>query len=442
VNVGCNGNSRRLPEQPAQDLTEHTDKLEYSVKALGQAGGSGKAIMGLSLWRAAVLGMSMTSATPAMAEDFLQQALDAALRAETAAGVADQAARDARRAAIDVLRQAKVASSATPFHDPVYNCAQNKLSAKIVYLTGFYAEANGDPLATGHYTAPINMSQGANVTPYQPFFDAIDQIIPQGFHNFLCHKIDYIFIDANATHAYAFWETDSQKNAANHQHNWVFIGVPISYFPVPDLATSEAAIFWSLTGVTVTYSISDQEGHNPDGRAALSGILAHEAGHISWYKQITNPQGNQASCQNLNKPYHDIAWQLSNYRIPSGFHGPRYDAQGLANENHLDSSDPYPAEVHDISSAQTNMQILYGNQNFVSLFAASSPDDDFAENYKFSVLAQLHDPNGASGNVDLGIKTVTIGIGGQSYTNQFSAGNNGIKGSCANDNTNSIPNSN
>jgi hypothetical protein len=47
----------------------------------------------------------------------------------------------------------------------------------------------------------------------------------------------------------------------------------------------------------------------------------------------------------------------------------------------------------NLPDANTKIGAVYSSGEFVSLFAAVSPEEDFAETYKYKVLAAAQDPN-------------------------------------------------
>jgi hypothetical protein len=116
----------------------------------------------------------------------------------------------------------------------------------------------------------------------------------------------------------------------------------------------------------------------------ILGILAHEMGHVIWW--IEDIIGKQCTVNGQLASFYSYTWHPINWK--HGFH--KFgDQQGNKSIENFDKDkilkDLSQGKLND---AGTKLQAIYGNENWVSLFAFVAPDEDFVETYKLYVLTQ------------------------------------------------------
>lgn len=126
----------------------------------------------------------------------------------------------------------------------------------------------------------------------------------------------------------------------------------------------------------------------PDTEELMTlGILAHEMGHIIWFDK--NIFAHQCPVNNQLASYYDLTWQ--NISIKHGFHGFGEDqdvgdhsVESFTNKTIVDLLRKNTQAA--FNEAGMDLQTVYNNARWPSLFGFVAPDEDFVETYKLWVL--------------------------------------------------------
>lgn len=259
-------------------------------------------------------------------------------------------------------------------------------------------QANGSPPA--QYSTPIVDAFG---------------IAPPWFQNMLC-SLDAIYIDnwntntdPNKSLAWGMRERASKPDANGSQPTHIGISTeiiddlrssstPYAFYesevltylllaPISPWGQKPAAAAQSFVG-TVTFAANPDPYPNTNDPEVIAvlGVLAHEMGHVVWWKYDVGD-------------YHDSnralfsSFSFRNNTFPHGYH-----VFGKEDQNNPVISPPSIRDVrYDLqygnasqatSQAAADLLKIYGGE-WASLFATVSLDEDFVETFKLAVLTNL-----------------------------------------------------
>jgi hypothetical protein len=256
-----------------------------------------------------------------------------------------------------------------------------------------------DKVPTG--TTPSNSMYATNIT-------AAFNIAPTSFQNELCNldKI-YIVTDRNLqqTNPIAWGMRERLHPHANGSKHHIAISSLVwttllsnTYSGYENWVLGALLQYPWSSGNTPLYAAS------PDTEELMTlGILAHEMGHILWFDK--NIFAHQCLVNNQIYSYYDLTWQ--NVGVKHGFHD-FGESQDVG--NHLYESFT-KKDIVDLLKRNTqasfnkagmDLQTIYSEAYWPSIFGFVAPDEDFVEAYKLWVLT-----NAASGS---NLQSLTIQI--------------------------------
>lgn len=205
-------------------------------------------------------------------------------------------------------------------------------------------------------------------------------IAPPFFQTQLC-QLDGIFIDPGRSYSWGYRENKDNQDPLMRKYIGLSAALWQGVSHAPAFTTYETGVLNTLLGLPVPqYSFA-----NPDTpEINILGLLAHEMGHILWFhKNIAKslctppPPGTQPM-------FHQHSW----FRMTSNY--PQFHYFGFDIAGNLPIDRPVRNDVQqDILTNQTEVPNdiidIYGDE-WASLFATVSPDEDFVETYELVVL--------------------------------------------------------
>jgi hypothetical protein len=302
----------------------------------------------------------------------------------------------------------------TSHFDVSKSCADDQ-SFNVCVLTS-YDPVNFDPTATDDtaYTSPqcskiVTMSYP---TIFQSVYSLAQSKRP-GVNNMLC-QLRRVFVTTDHTYpSLGIWEFPGEGPHPARGSGKVYIAVHESVLTSPrTLADQENYLLGQMVNYSGPYPPKDKQG-NPlmpsfkDGdattatqQAAILAVLGHELGHILVADTHADgafgnhPRPCKTSAKTCFKDtfFGSSRWDATKFKgrrwigVIGGNNGNKY----LNNQGDLANAKlpPNPTKS-DYDNATKAIQNIYGTGDFVSLFAAASPEEDFIETYKYRVLADV-----------------------------------------------------
>jgi hypothetical protein len=135
-------------------------------------------------------------------------------------------------------------------------------------------------------------------------------------------------------------------------------------------------------------------GATPDTPAmTVLAVLAHETGHVFWYDAFVPQRGGAINLNNFCNGNFYASGSWSNINVPAGrwidFAQP--SATATRTPDLVSSLNSHLSQNRFVEAGAT-LQAILQNQNFASLLAAFSPDEDFVEAYQWYVLLNAATP--------------------------------------------------
>jgi hypothetical protein len=209
------------------------------------------------------------------------------------------------------------------------------------------------------------------------------------FQNDICN-LKYIFVTDDAL-SWGFWEGDKQV-ARDGIPNHTYIGLSKSVFNTKysDIELGIHNTLDKLSKRTLDWQVYFDQDSNEMG---LLFAIAHELGHITFAKnRIMFVKRADCKPSNTKGCFYDNfiqqSWKQKSLDVPSrSWRNRRWTAFGdQSGTEHLHSISNIAAK-----SAQDICDILQTSE-FVGLFGSVSPDEDFVEMYRLSVLLNANPP--------------------------------------------------
>ena len=160
----------------------------------------------------------------------------------------------------------------------------------------------------------------------------------------------------------------------------------------------------------VAYTVGTADPGSPNAATtAVLGLLAHEMGHVLWVSKVqsSDPNDHGLACTQpgLKTHFHSYSWPDAGHQF--GFHrfGEIDDQHRPTTGRNIKAMLQY-LRADEPDNARSALQTLYTSQNWASLFATVSVDEDFVETYMLHQLImgqvpltafQLSIPPAASG---------------------------------------------
>jgi hypothetical protein len=279
------------------------------------------------------------------------------------------------------------------------------------------------------YSSPTCINGSAVAPSFLTQLEAAFTLASDDVQRKLC-ALDQVFITPSASFSTAtgIWEIDPLPGgpAAKRGKGGTYITIPDAMLTkATSLAAAEMALYADLFGISSYPSAPSQlplfsstgTVANRPGAGALA-ILAHELGHIvladtnadGWGGEGETPgrppsqHPRSALCRQPSNSCFENAFLEPNNALrrwnPKKFHdGMRRwikfgDQKGNKHQKNTIDFDKISKAVKraDYAGASGGMKEIYTSDEFVSLFAAVSPEEDFVETYKYKVLAAARDP--------------------------------------------------
>jgi hypothetical protein len=244
---------------------------------------------------------------------------------------------------------------------------------------------------------------------------------PPGFQKALLNDVDYVYINAGpcpdpadcfATNSWGWWR--NRPPAAPQRIIALSANLWIGPDPKPIYSKYETDLGQSLFPPSVSVTYSAAQSCPPVGictnidtfETTLLAALAHEMGHIRWYDFVAPDAKNYCGGDFFGKPGGNPA---------NGYNSWGYPVQGppdwrelltssmrikLRHAGKLPNSHKNPPHIADIDEPlpggtpanQLVYDLVAPTQPWASFFAATVPDEDFVEAYKFKVLTDPSQP--------------------------------------------------
>jgi hypothetical protein len=187
---------------------------------------------------------------------------------------------------------------------------------------------------------------------------------------------------------WGFWESAKKKDADDGMNGRSYIGLLAKGITNPaKLSIDEENLMTKLVFSMTTKNLLNgavKVTANPDSQElAVLARMAHELGHIKYYKQRIDKKSCFYDPANGRSKFMDVSWDqgsLKNSWLNRYFTKFGDDAQ----TKHLQVT-KIPQLGPNINSTHEVYSII-SDGSFVSLFASVSPDEDFVETYKFFAL--------------------------------------------------------
>jgi hypothetical protein len=278
-----------------------------------------------------------------------------------------------------------------------------------------------DPTDTTTYSSPTCNGIGLASAFFEQLASAFT-IAPVDVKQKLC-ALNQIFVSPSASSAWGIWELDPLTGPAPKRGNGgTYITIPDSVLrSATSLAAAEMALYASLFDRT-DYPpelplLSSTGTANTKGAGALA-ILAHELGHILLADTNADGWGGDGETSGgtprkhprtdvCERPIKDCfehkflenstgavrRWDAKRFHDKMR-RWVAFDRQGNPENKHNKSN--FKKIWQDVkqshwTDAEQGIQDIYTSGEFVSLFAAVSPEEDFVETYKYKVLAAARD---------------------------------------------------
>jgi len=195
------------------------------------------------------------------------------------------------------------------------------------------------------------------------------------FQTAMC-GLKYIYIDNNPGSPNRYPWGMRERAAGNIRH----IGLPAGLFSNPSYSTYETNLLNGLLGAAAgTTTVTS----NPDNlNLKILAVLSHEMAHILWWHHgVANK-----SCGTRGNFFK--SWQSYDHNPPHGFHQFGVAQSGgssgnMPNESFLFQDVQGQAGVGRYGDLET----IYSDGQWPSLFGFVAPDEDFAETYKLAVIS-------------------------------------------------------
>jgi hypothetical protein len=227
----------------------------------------------------------------------------------------------------------------------------------------------------------------------------------QDVSNKFCRKLQNIFVTSAGSTAYGVWEVPGRGNAS------MFIALSPQAFLHQTLADQENKMLAAALGIDDPAKLPNglffQSDDQPGQGMALLAILAHELGHLLLADKNADgtggggnvhPRSNSGSGGgNCDPPAAADRCFENNFLQPGAtntlwnatlFHANMrrwIDFGGSNRRNNNEYKDPN----HDLSRAIAGNYSNFLDGEFVSFYAAVSPEEDFVETYKYKILADV-----------------------------------------------------
>jgi hypothetical protein len=216
---------------------------------------------------------------------------------------------------------------------------------------------------------------------------------PAFFKAQLC-QLDGIFVDPSRSYSWGYRENTTNQSLRRRK----YVGLSMVLWQggnhASNFTTYETGVLTALLGVLgPQYTLAHQNG--PE--VTVLGLLAHEMGHILWWDKIISADKTRIlSCANPppggKKIFHKHSWFSStiNMRYPQ-FHYFGLDIQGNVAYNHPVRNDVQQDILSNQSQVPSDIVDIYSDE-WASVFATVSPDEDFVETYELVVLTSGSPP--------------------------------------------------
>jgi hypothetical protein len=226
------------------------------------------------------------------------------------------------------------------------------------------------------------------------------KLSPKFFQDELC-KLDGIYIAPGGdSWGVRNWQTSPLKRYVVLSADlWPNRGSP------SDLPTYEGTVLYRLTGLGSDAERPNYPSHPNDdayGPAiTILGVLAHEYGHVLFYDTFVDPPGTTpkfSTPENFCPDFFTDSWE----DLPTSAIMWRYyaDVAGTHKSGDVDVNDLAPTSGSTATKKETLLDQFFrrpaarsgGTGRWASLWAAFSPDHDFAETFRLFVLLNSQRP--------------------------------------------------
>jgi hypothetical protein len=212
---------------------------------------------------------------------------------------------------------------------------------------------------------------------------------PPYFREELC-RLKYAFVDSSGAFDWGFWEAPDQRDPGNekkHRRSLSYITLykntiseALQSPTGKPLADHENAILTLLLGMNAQQVVNYKSATPDTTGLAILAALAHEMGHVLWFRERAEQWDD---CTTDNDDFFFGSWSTV-APLPHRTHLAKEYPTG---SQHANGETAVTAIAqHQPSVASPEVQVIYTNGVWASLFAAVDPDEDFAETYKLQVL--------------------------------------------------------
>jgi hypothetical protein len=277
------------------------------------------------------------------------------------------------------------------------------------------------------YTSPTCDGTAANVSqPFRNGLAAAFRLAPTDVKRKLC-ALRQVFVTPSSSfpEALGIWEMSPSTGSSVPQR-----GNGAAYIAIPDTVLTSAtslldeenallvALFSTYPSNSLPWFTSQNAAASGPGAGVLA-VLAHELGHLLLADVNADGKGGMGASVKKDHPRSLLCSTPANDCFEKSFLGAtgtskRWNAknfhdnmrrwiafttQGDQNHNNHQKGINFGQIYKDINQskpnlpdAKTRIGAVYSSGEFVSVFAAVSPEEDFVETYKYKVLANATTP--------------------------------------------------